>query len=210
MPETVEVILSEDFSPEEFAVEASKSEKILDDLLALIHEKKEKIRFNSYETLRVISETNPEKLYPKWHELEDLLVNQNNYLKFIGINLLGNLVAVDTEGLFENCFEKYFGILKENVTIAPAYVVRNSRKIVKAKPQLEPRITAILLRLDEIHPGKQIAMIKAEAIETFDHYFDLSSNKEGIMKFINDQLESPSPKARKLAKGFLGKWIKSS
>jgi len=203
MPETSEVILSEDFTPEKFAIEASGSEKILDDLLVLIHEKKEKIRFNSFETLRVVSETNPDKLYPKWQDLEDLLVHKNNYLKFIGINLLANLVAVDNKGLFEEAFDNYFGILKEDVTIAPAYVVRNSWKIVQAKPHLEPHITDLLLRLDEIHPGKQIAMIKGEAIETFDRYFETSGNKKDILDFVKAQLDSPSPKARKLAKGFL-------
>lgn len=203
MPVTKEIIVSENFTPEDLAVEASKSEKILDDLLALIHEKKEKIRFNSYETLRIVSETNPEKLYPRWQKMEDLLTQKNNYLKFIGINLLGNLVAADTKGLFETCFEKFFGILKEEVTIAPVYVVRNSWKIVKAKPHLENQITDMLLRLDKIHPGKQIAMIKGEAIATFDKYFDLSSNQKDIIKFVTDQLENPSPKARKLAKEFL-------
>jgi len=206
MSETKELILSEDFNPEKFAVEASNSETILDDLLALIHEKQEKIRFNSYETLRFVSESNPEKLYSKWNKLEYLLTLKNNYLKFIGINLLGNLVAVDTEKLFEKCFEKYYGILREEVTIAPAYVVRNSWKIVQAKPHLESQITDLLLRLDAIHPGKQIAMIKGEAIETFDHYFEISNNRAGILKFVRDQLESPSPKARKLAKTFLEKW----
>jgi len=208
MPETSEVILSEDFTPEKFAIEVSGSEKILDDLLVLIHEKREKIRFNSYETLRVISETNPKRLYPRWQKLEDLLTQKNNYLKFIGINLLANLVSVDTGGLFEKTFEKFFGILKEDVTIAPAYVVRNSWKIVQAKPHLEPQITDMLLRLDEIHPGKQIAMIKGEAIETFDRYFETSGNKNGIIEFVKAQLDNPSPKARKLAKGFLEKWEK--
>lgn len=206
MPETLEIILSEDFNPEKFALEAKEDDDIIDELMKLIFEKKEQIRFNSYETLRVISETNPDKLYSKWQELENLLVHKNNYLKFIGINLLGNLVAVDTKGLFEKCFERYFGILKEDVTIAPAYVVRNSRKIVKAKPHLEPRITGMLLQLDEIHPGKQIAMIKGEAIETFDHYFEISKNQAGILKFVKAQVDNPSPKARKLAKGFLEKW----
>jgi len=203
MSETLKYITSEDFNPEEFADEASKSEAILDDLMELILEKKEQIRFNSYETLRVISETNPKRFYPRWQKLEDLLTQKNNYLKFIGINLLTNLVSVDTGGLFEKTFEKFFGILKEDVTIAPAYVVRNSWKIVQAKPHLEPQITGILLRLDEIHPGKQIAMIKGEAIETFDRCFEISGNKNGIIEFVKTQLDSPSPKARKLAKGFL-------
>ncbi len=206
MAGTLKIILSEDFNPEKFALEAKEDDEIIDELMKLISEKKEQIRFNSYETLRIISETKPDKLYPKWQELEDLLDHKNNYLKFIGINLLANLVVVDTKGLFEKCFEKYFGILKEDVTIAPAYVVRNSWKIVKANPLLEPRITGMLLQLDTIHPGKQIAMIKGEAIQTFDNYFEISKNQAGIIKFVKEQLDNPSPKARKLAKGFLEKW----
>jgi len=46
-------------------------------------------------------------------------------------------------------------------------------------------------------------MIKGEAIETFDRYFETSGNKKDILDFVKAQLDSPSPKARKLAKGFL-------
>ncbi len=208
MSNTEKVITDKDFDPEAFASEVNDNDEIIDELMDLILEKKEQVRFNSYETLRVISETNPKRLYPRWQKLEDLLTQKNNYLKFIGINLLANLVSVDTGGLFEKTFEKFFGILKEDVTIAPAYVVRNSWKIVQAKPHLEPQITDMLLRLDEIHPGKQIAMIKGEAIETFDRYFETSGNKNGIIEFVKAQLDNPSPKARKLAKGFLEKWEK--
>ena len=203
---TRQIVTSESFKPEDFARKAVNRREIINDLTELIFEKKEQIRFNSFETLRIISEEKPEVIYPKWEVLEGLLTHKNNYLKFIGINLIANIVMVDQKGLFEKIFDTYYGILREDVTIAPAYVVRNSWKIVQAKPELEQRITNMLLHLDAIHPGKQLAMIKGEAIETFGKYFELSNNKDGILKFVKDQLDNPSPKARKLAKQFLEKW----
>jgi hypothetical protein len=206
MDETREVITSDGFSPSEFAEKAQEKPELLNDLMDLIYEKKEQIRFNSFETLRLVSESNPGLLYPKWNELESLLTYKNSYLKLIGVILLANLVSVDSEGKFDTTFNTFFNILKENVTIVPVYVVRNSWKIVKSKPELEPAITDMLVNLDRIHPGKQLALIKGEAIDSFDKYFDMSGKQKDILKFVKGQVENPSPKARKLAKGFIEKW----
>jgi len=83
MSNTEKVITAKDFNPEAFASKVKDNDEIINELMDLILEKKEQIRFNSYETLRVISETNPERLYPKWQKLQELLTHKNNYLKFI-------------------------------------------------------------------------------------------------------------------------------
>lgn len=203
MSDTLKIITAGDFNPEEFAGKVADDEEIISELMDLIYEKKEQIRFNSYETLRAISELKPEMLYERWDQLEGLLYHRNNYLRFIAINLLANLAGIDSEGYFERAFDKFFGILKENVTIAPAYVIRNSWKIVLANPHLEPKITNLLLDLDQIHHGKQIALLKGEAIEAFDKYFTQSGHQHEILEFVGDQRNNPSPKARKLARDFL-------
>ncbi|MBA7535486.1 hypothetical protein ES705_27742 [subsurface metagenome] len=46
-------------------------------------------------------------------------------------------------------------------------------------------------------------MIKGAAIETFEKYYEQSSDKHEILEFVKSQLDNPSPKARKLAKEFL-------
>ena len=63
-----------------------------------------------------------------------------------------------------------------------------------------------MLEIEKIHQGKQIDLIKAYVIEGFNEYFEKSSDKNKILDFVSAQLESKSPKTRKLAKQFLRKW----
>ena len=49
-------------------------------------------------------------------------------------------------------------------------------------------------------------MIKGYAIESFSQYFGEAGDKKKIMEFVRKQLNSKSPKTKKLAKEFLEKW----
>jgi hypothetical protein len=46
-------------------------------------------------------------------------------------------------------------------------------------------------------------LIKADIIESFEVFFDNSTDQETILNFAEQQLESSSPKTRKAAKAFL-------
>ena len=81
----------------------------------------------------------------------------------------------------------------------------NSGKIAKVKPHLESKITNILLSIDKIHKGKQTELMKAYAIEAFNDYYEEASDKMRILEFVRAQLESESPKTKKMAKEFLKK-----
>lgn len=85
---------------EEAASKAIEDSELLSELLEGITSKKDESRFNSYHVLLNISEYNPEILYPKWDYLADLLKSDNQYSRYIAINLLANLVKVDTEKRF--------------------------------------------------------------------------------------------------------------
>ena len=86
------------------------------------------------------------------------------------------------------------------------YLLKNTGKIVNFKPNLEEKITNIFLNIDSIHPGKQIELIKSAVIESFSEFFNKSKNKEKIIDFVENQLNSKSPKTKKLAKEFLEKY----
>jgi len=66
--------------------------------------------------------------------------------------------------------------------------------------------TSFLLNIDKIHPGKQIELVKSAVIESFSDFFTTSKNKEKIIKFVEEQLESASPKTKKIAKDFLNRF----
>jgi hypothetical protein len=170
-----------------------------------IMSKKDEIRSDSFRILKRISEEQPNALYPKWDYLADLLDSDNHFQRYISINLLANLAKVDVQNRFEKIFDKYFANIEGERTMVAGQAALNSGKIAKAKPKLQAKITTVLLNIEKTHQGKQVELIKAYAVEAFNEYFKESSDKNKILDFVKAQLESKSPKTRKVAQEFLKK-----
>jgi len=183
-------------------IDAEKLSEALEGVLS----KKDEIRFNSFKILMHVSEEQPKVLYPKWDYLADLLDSDNHYQRYISINILANLAVVDTKNKFEKIFDKYFSNIEGDRTMVAGQAALNSGKVAKVKPNLQTKITNRLLNIDKTHRGKQIDLIKAYVIEAFNEYFEESSDKKKILGFVKAQLESKSPKTKKLANEFLKKW----
>ena len=178
----------------------------LSELLEGILSKEDERRFSSFKILMHISEEQPEVLYQKWDYLVDLLDSDNHYHRYISINILANLAIVDIGNKFEKIFDKYFSNIDGDRTMAAGQAALNSGKIAKVKPNLQTKITNRLLNIDKTHQGKQIDLIKAYVVEAFNEYFEESLDKSKILDFVKAQLESKSPKTRKVANEFLKKW----
>jgi hypothetical protein len=153
--------------------------------------------------LQIISGENPEFLYPKWDQFSEMLKSKNNYHKYIAVYLIADLTAVDRKNKFEKIFDDYFMILGGDKAMAASHVALNSSKIVINKPKLQDKIIDILLDIDNIHQGKQKELIKAYAIEALRKMYPQIKDKEKVMKFIEKQLDSSSPKTRDLAACFI-------
>jgi len=192
----------------ELAKKAIKEKELLPELLQGILSKEDKTRYTSFKALMFICEQQPDLLYPHWDHFASLLDRENTHSKYIASYLLASLTAVDADGKFEEIFDKYYSLLDDRSIIPAAHVARNSSKIVKSKPELEPKITGRLLRIDETHhkPGHK-ELIKSEAIVAFNEYFEAATDKEKIAEFVKEQTKSKSPKTRKNAKEFLERWL---
>ena len=191
---------------ENLAERALEDEKVITELLEAISSKNDTIRFNSHKVLLHICKEHPETIYPKWDYLQSLLNSDNNYHKYIAINLISYLTRIDTEKKFEKIFDNFYSIIDGKGTITVALLVGNSGIIALAKPELQSKITQRLLNIDKTHRGKQIELIKGFAVEAFGEYFEEAENKKEIMEFVKKQLNSESPKTRKNAENFLKKW----
>ena len=192
------------------AKKAIKDKELLPELLRGILSKEDKTRFTSFRALMNICEEQPDLLYPHWDHFADLLDRESTQSKYIGSYLVASLAAVDRDNRFEEIFDKYYSLLDDKSIIPAAHVARNSGKIVRAKPELEPKITETLLKIDATRhePGHK-ELIKSEAIVAFNEYFEVAKDKERIMEFVKQQVKSKSPKARKNAKKFLVTWAES-
>ena len=196
---------SKNIDIEKLAKKASKTEELIFELLDGIVNKTELIRSNSSKVLMVISEKKPEILYSKFNYFEKMLESKNAYHQCSAIDIIANLTSSDPDNKFDNIFEKYYDIFKSEKTIPSAYLARNSGKIALARPELRDKITKKLLRIDKLHRGKQIELIKSNVIYSFDQYFEFIIHKEDIIEFVRKQLNSQSPKTRNAAQSFLKK-----
>lgn len=165
--------------------------------------KNETYRYNCFKVLYLISEKKPEMLYSHWDLFINHLKSENDYHKMNAVLIIANLSSVDTEDRFVKVFDIFYKNLQSKKTIVPIYVIKSFGKIVKFKPKLEARITDLLLNIEKIYPGKQIELVKSAVIESFSEFFNKAKNKQKIINFVKKQVDSESPKTRKIAKEFL-------
>lgn len=186
---------------------AVKNDGILSELLDNLKTKNETVRYNCSKVLNFMSEKNPEVLYPKWDIFVEILTSGHTYWKLSVIPLLANLTRIDTEDKFDRIFDKYFSLLNDKSMIPAVWIAANSGKIARAKPELQTRITNMLLTIDQTHHHPERRdLIKGSAIESFDEYFEEAKNQKEILEFAKKQLNCKSPKTVKIAKEFVKKW----
>ncbi|MCP8304689.1 MAG: hypothetical protein H3Z50_04370 [archaeon] len=191
-------------SVENVAKKALKDEEVLSELLQGILSKKDTTRYNSFKVLLLLSEEHPEVLYSRWDFFAGLIDSDNSYRKLIAVRIMANLTRTDTKDKFNKIFDKYYNLFNDSVIVA-GHLAANSGRIAKAKLELQTKITYKLLNIDKTDQ-KHKDLVKAGAIEAFDEYFEEARNKKKIIEFVKDQLNSKSPKTRKIAKEFLKKW----
>ncbi len=195
--------------PDRIAELALEDEELLRALLSGIspESKKAPLRENSSQALMYMAETWPEALLPHWDYFAGLLKSDNGFSKYAAIYILTSLTPVAGPGLFEKAFNLYFGLLDDESVMVASHAAKNSGRLVRAKPALEPKITQRLLAIDKTHfDASRQGLVKAYIIEAFDGYMAAAKDKAKILSFVRQQLDSASPKTRKLAKAFLQKW----
>ena len=187
------------------AAKALSNHDLFHELMQGILSKDNNTRQNSFKILEIISQENPEFLYPKWDYFTKMLKSKNNYHKFIAVYIIGDLTAVDKENKFEKIFDEYYGLLGGDKTMISSHVALNSSKIILNKPVLQDKIIDLLLNIDDIHKGKQKELIKAYVIETLRKVYPKIKDKKKVMNYIKAQMDSSSPKTRDLAACFINK-----
>lgn len=193
-------------NPNIYAKKVFEKPDLIPQYLEGLFSKNETYRYNCFKVIHIVSEEKPDILYSHWDCFKNHLRSNNQYHKMSAAIIIANLTAVDTDRKFEKLFEEYYSILKSDKTVTPIYTIKSSAKIVDFKPHLENKITDVLLNIENIHPGKQIELVKSAVIESFSEYFEKTENKDKIIDFVRRQLDSNSPKTRKTAKEFLGRW----
>jgi hypothetical protein len=195
--------------PDLLAEKALEDDELLQALLRGVSPdvKKQALRENCSQALLYMAEQWPEMLLPHWEYFVGLLKSDNGFSKYVAIHVVALLVPLDKKGSFEKAFNVFYGLLDDDSVMVASHAAGVSGSIAKAKPNLQSKITKRMLGIGESHfEASRQDLIKSYIIDAFDQYFEGSKDKAKIIEFVRQQVNSSSPKTRKLSKEFLKKW----
>jgi DNA-directed RNA polymerase subunit F len=183
----------------------------LNKVLNKVNPKLSEPEYNSNGTaLRLLSEEDPKLLYNQWDFFHNLLSAKNNYLKMHAIYIISNLCRVDKEEKFEYTFEDFYDLLDGESLMIANHTALVLGKIAKVKPKMREKVTEQLLSIDSTHwEPKRKDLIKGYAIKAIEEYITDVKNKEEILNFVSNQMNSNSPTTKKEAIEFLKKFNKN-
>lgn len=190
--------------------EAGKDSGFLNALFEIVRSERSAVRYTCTKTLRILSEQQPDKIYPYFGDVAAWLQDPNSFVKWDGILILANLAAVDTEHRFASIYEEYFRLIRDSKMVTAANVAGNAWKIVQAVPEWENDITQRLLEVPQIiylHHGEPSSecnnVMCGHVLDCFECYFDLSNNQKLMLCFAYTQLNSSRKSVAKKAARFL-------
>jgi len=167
----------------------------------------DKIRETHFKILHPLSDSNPELLYPYWDIFIEMLYKPEVSNKYYAIHLIAKLIKVDFDNRFSEIFNYWFNeLLNSESPVVSPHVAEKSGMIVKAKPDLEQKITALLLNIGETSKCRHIDLQKAYVLSAFDGYFDSIFDKRKVIGFIIAQQKNPSLKTKKKARELIEKY----
>jgi len=188
----------------EITSRAESDSGVLSVILKNTRSKNDTLRYNCYQILLTVSATSPSSLYGQWDSLVEMLDSTNNYFKYQAIYLIANVLSADTEDRFNEISKKYFGLIHDPSIMIASHLALNAGKIAKAKPELRPVITKLLLDAGKgSRDRKSGELLQSYIIDAFEQYIDGAGDLKNVVSFVQEQLESGSPKTRKAAKEFL-------
>jgi len=195
---------------EDIARNITRDPTLLPEIFKAISSRNPDIKFKSAKALRLISEKNPEALYPKMDFFINLLDNENNIIKWTAMDTIANLATVDTQNKFDQIFNKYYNLLSAKSMITIGHAIDNSAKIARVKPHLIKTITKELLTIENMPTRPPITkecrnILIGKTILAFEKYYNQIENKTDIVSFVKRQLNNPRNATKTKAQEFLKK-----
>jgi hypothetical protein len=166
-----------------------------------------RVRYGCLKVLKLISENQPDVLYPEMGAIIGLLNHENTFVRCDASRIVANLTRVDRRGKFDRVFDQYFAPIPGPALIPAVTTLSSASTIALAKPRLTQRIVAEMLKVDKArYPTAECRRIAlGQTIDSFDRFFDQIENREAVIRLVRKQLRSPRASTKKKAQKFLKK-----
>ena len=180
---------------------------LLSDICEGLGAKEARIKYSCAKVLRMVSDSKPELLYPRFDFFVELLDSDNKIMQWQAIYVIANLVSVDSRNKFGKIFARYFAPIPGPVMITAANVISAAVKIALARPEMTSRITAELLKVGRAKyqtvECRNIAL--GHAIKSFDQFYGQIEDAGPVIRLVKKQLRNTRNSTRKKAERFLAR-----
>jgi hypothetical protein len=170
-----------------------------------------RIKNAAAKSLRIVSEIEPVMLYPRLSFFIKLIDGEDKILKWIGMDIVGNLSFVDKESKIDRkVLNRYLSLLFDEALVTAAHSVDNLGKIAINKPRYQKEITAKLLEADSTERTADCrAILAGKVIVAFTEYFNLmKQDRTAVIAYAERQLNSPRKPTKNKAEAFLKKFLR--
>jgi len=180
------------------------------DLIEKINTDKSSGKFFLEKSVRLLSEREPNLVYPYFNEIAELIQSPNNFIKWGAIITLSNLIAVDEENRFEPLCDEYFSLLNSDSMITAGNVASNAWKFAMQNPNWDSEITERLLKVKEntyLYKGEPSPECKnimlGHVLGCFDKYYNISLFQDKMITFAQNEVSNPRKSVARKAQAFL-------
>ena len=159
-------------------------------------------------TAKIISDHQPDMLYPHFDFFAALLAKDDTILKWTALDVIGNLAFVDIQNkINKRVIDKLFVLLSDESMITAGHSVDNLGKIAIAKPRFRQPISAALLKVGSTKRDDECRNILiGKVILSLSLYVEYVKDRNKILKFVKKQLNNSRAATRNKAAAFLKKF----
>jgi hypothetical protein len=202
-------LAAKDFALDAFVQAALLEESVRDEIVRLMVTQADiMVYYHCFYVVSQASQARPDLFYAYWPAIAPLLNHENSYHRDFALTILANLTAVDKDHLFLAVYEGYFAALHDEKFMTARCCVQNAVKVAQNLPELRDPILAQLLDLEAHcrYPANQKALLKYEVLVFLEAVYAAHPHKERLIRFIQAEGKSLSPKTRRKAKELIRKF----
>lgn len=161
-------------------------------------------------TLQIISNTAPECLYPEFDFFIELMDGDDTILRWIGIDIVGNVSHVDSENkINKRVLKRLYTFISDESMITAGHSIDSLGKIARSKSRYRKEITTELLKVEKIQRNEECRNIHiGQTILAFREYTQFVKNKNPMEAFARRALNNSRSATRKKADKFLSEFEK--
>lgn len=193
---------------DEAAKRAVADDEVLQQLFEGVSSSSKRVKNAAAKALRIVSESNPEKLYSQFDFFTGLMNGEDTILKWLSMDILGNLSAVDSgDKIDEKLLKQFFTLLANESLVTAAHAVDNLGEIALNKPLLKEKIVRELLKPDTTERLPDCHNILAgKKIDAFAPVIGGLDDRQGVLSFVRENVNNPRNATKKRVERFLKKF----